>query len=55
MLDGLLGKKNNSFAAITRKTSLEWGLDNIVEKEGSVDEQSKAGHLEPFESFPAQG
>jgi hypothetical protein len=45
MLDRLLGKQDLALSSSTRKTSLERGTNDVVEQEGSVDEQAKADNL----------
>lgn len=45
MLNRLFREKNLSVAARTRKAGFERRADNIVEEEGSVDEEREADDL----------
>lgn len=54
MLDRLLGKQHLSVSPMVRETCLKRRLDDIVKEKGSVDEQTEADNLEPFERFPTQ-
>lgn len=54
MFNWLLPEEEFAFSPVARETGLQRGLDNIVEEERSVDEESEADDLKPFESLPAQ-
>lgn len=49
----LLRQQLLMFMYIPRQTCLQRGPDDIVEQEGSVDEEREANDLQPLEGFPA--
>jgi hypothetical protein len=53
VLDRILGKQDLAIPSVARKTGLERGLNDVVEEEGAVNEQTESGDLEPLERFPA--
>lgn len=54
MLNRLLPQQDFTLSPMTRETSLQRGLHNIIEQESSVDEKPETNDLEPFERLPAQ-
>lgn len=36
------------------QTSLEWRTNDVVEQEGTINQQPEAGNLEPLEGLPSQ-
>lgn len=52
VLDRILRKQDLAIPSVAWKTGLERGLDDVVEEEGAVNEQTESGDLEPLERFP---
>lgn len=49
MLDRLLGKQYFAIPPVAWETGFERRLDDIVEKEGTINEKTKSSDLEPLE------